>query len=140
MLRIDDLPALNAVLNGIATVFLVTGYVQIRKGAWKIHRGCMITAIVASAMFLTSYLTYHFNTGGPVPFPGFGAARVVYYVILGTHVPLAMSVLPLALITASRGLKAQYERHRAIARWTFPLWLYVSITGVVIYLMLYQLY
>lgn len=140
MPAISDLPAVNATLNGIAAFFLVLGYVQIRRGAWRIHKRCMLSAMVASALFLTSYLIYHFNIGGAKPFPGAGIARVVYYVVLGTHVPLAMTILPLALVTTTRGLRSQFDRHVAIARWTFPLWLYVSVTGVVIYLMLYQMY
>ena len=139
-MTLSDLPALNATLNGVAAVFLIAGYIQIRKGAWQAHKRCMLSAMVASALFLASYLTYHFTAVAMKPFPGSGAARVVYFVILGTHVPLAAAILPLALITTARGLKSQFVRHRAIARWTFPLWLYVSVTGVVIYLMLYQLY
>ncbi len=140
ILTLADLPALNATLNGIAAILLVAGYIQIRKGARQAHKRCMLSAMVVSALFLASYLTYHFTAVAMKPFPGFGIARVVYYVILGTHVPLAAAILPLALVTTARGLKSQLARHRAIARWTFPLWLYVSVTGVVIYLMLYQMY
>jgi uncharacterized membrane protein YozB (DUF420 family) len=137
---VSDLPALNATLNGIAATFLVVGYVMIRRGARRAHKRCMLAAMVASALFLVSYLTYHFTAVAMKPFPGFGVARVVYFAILGTHVPLAAAILPLAIVTTARGLTSQFDRHRAIARWTLPLWLYVSVTGVLIYLMLYQMY
>lgn len=139
MLHIADLPKVNATLNGIAAVLLLLGYVEIRRGAWQIHKRCMLSAMVASTLFLISYVTYHANIGSK-SFPGSGFIRVVYFVILITHIALAASILPLALVTTARGLKSQFDRHRAIARWTFPLWLYVSVTGVVIYLMLYQMY
>jgi uncharacterized membrane protein YozB (DUF420 family) len=138
-MHISDLPALNAVLNGTSAVLLLSGYVLIRRGRVALHRRCMISALVTSSLFLTSYLVYHANVGS-VPFPGQGAIRGVYFAILVTHVVLAAAIVPLALTTASRGLSAQYERHVRIARWTLPLWMYVSVTGVVIYLMLYQLY
>jgi uncharacterized membrane protein YozB (DUF420 family) len=136
---ISDLPALNATLNAIATVFLITGYVLIRRGHRLAHKRCMLGALVTSALFLTSYVIYHLNAGSR-PFTGQGTARVVYFTILLTHVPLAAAILPLALTTTARGLWSQYDRHVRIARWTLPLWLYVSVTGVVIYLMLYQFY
>ncbi len=136
---ISDLPAVNATLNAISAIFLTTGYVLIRRGHTNLHKRCMLAALTSSALFLTSYVIYHLNTGSR-PFPGQGVARTVYFTILISHVLLAVTIVPLALITASRGLKAQYERHVRIARWTLPLWLYVSVTGVVIYLMLYQLY
>ena len=138
-LTIADLPALNATLNGIAAILLVAGYVCIRRGAWRAHRACMLGALTTSALFLVSYVIYHYHAGSR-PFPGEGAIRYVYFAILITHVVLAAAILPLALITAARGLAGRYDRHVRIARWTFPLWLYVSITGVVIYLMLYQMY
>ena len=138
-LTVADLPALNATLNGIAAVFLVAGYTFIRKGAWTAHKACMLGALTTSALFLVSYVIYHYNAGSR-PFPGEGAVRIVYFAILITHVVLAAVILPMALITAARGLAARYDRHVRIARWTFPLWLYVSVTGVVIYLMLYQMY
>jgi uncharacterized membrane protein YozB (DUF420 family) len=140
MLTTSDLPALNATLNAIAAIFLVAGYTFIRRGRWQAHKRCMISAMITSGLFLASYLTYHFTAVAMKPFPGFGVARVVYFVILGTHVPLAAAILPLALVTTARGLKSQLDKHRAIARWTLPLWLYVSVTGVLIYLMLYQMY
>lgn len=136
---ISDLPAVNATLNGISAIFLATGYLFIRRGNRAMHKRCMLAALTSSALFLTSYVIYHLNTGSR-PFPGVGAVRGVYFAILISHVLLAIAIVPLALMTASRGLRAQYARHVRIARWTLPVWLYVSVTGVVIYLMLYQLY
>ena len=138
-MTLSDLPALNASLNATAAVLLVVGYVLIRRGHVRRHRAVMIAACVVSAMFLASYLVYHAGTGSR-PFPGQGPVRVVYFAILLTHVVLAAAVLPLALITLSLGLRARFDRHMAIARWTFPIWLYVSITGVIVYLMLYRMY
>ncbi len=138
-MEIAQLPALNATLNAISAVFLITGYVLIRRGARLQHKRCMLGALIASAAFLTSYVIYHANTGSK-PFPGTGGIRFVYFTILITHVILAATILPLALVTVTRGLRSDFGRHVKIARWTFPIWVYVSITGVVIYLMLYQLY
>jgi len=126
-------------LNATAALFLVTGYILIRRGRRELHKKCMLAALAASTAFLTSYVIYHAHVGSR-PFPGQGTIRVVYFAILITHVVLAATVLPLALTTAARGLRAQYPRHVKIARWTFPVWLYVSVTGVVIYVMLYRLY
>lgn len=139
MIDIANLPALNATLNGISAIFLVSGYLCIRRGRPDLHKRCMLGALTASALFLISYVIYHANAGSR-PFEGVGGVRVLYFAILITHVVLAAAILPLALITASRGLRAQFVRHVRIARWTLPIWLYVSVTGVVIYLMLYQLY
>ena len=138
-MQISDLPALNAVLNGTAGTFLITGYILIRRGHQELHKRCMLAALATSTLFLISYVTYHANVGSR-PFPGQGAVRLLYFAILIPHVLLAAAILPLALTTASRGLRAQYDRHVRIARWTLPLWIYVSITGVIIYLMLYRLY
>jgi uncharacterized membrane protein YozB (DUF420 family) len=138
-MQISDLPALNAMLNGLAAIFLTAGYVLIRRGRADLHKRCMLAALATSALFLTSYVIYHFNTGSR-PFPGQGTIRIVYLAILITHVVLAAAILPMALITAARGLKGQYALHVRIARWTLPIWLYVSVTGVVIYLMLYQMF
>jgi putative membrane protein len=138
-MQLTDLPALNAVLNGTAAAFLAVGYIQIRRGHAETHKRCMLAALATSAIFLISYVVYHANAGSR-PFPGEGLSRVVYFTILITHVVLAAVILPLALTTATRGLRAQYDRHVRIARWTLPIWLYVSVTGVVIYLMLYQIY
>jgi len=136
---LGDLPALNATLNGLSAIFILTGYVLIRRGQRELHKRCMLAALVTSSLFLVSYVIYHANTGSR-PFPGAGLVRLIYFAILITHVVLAAVILPLALTTTARGLKAQYGRHVAIARWTLPIWLYVSVTGVVIYLMLYQMY
>lgn len=138
-MSISDLPALNATLNGTAALLLAAGYVLIRTGRQEAHKRCMLGALTASVLFLVSYVIYHANTGSR-PFPGTGPVRIVYFTILITHVVLAVMIVPLALITANRGLRAQFDRHVRIARWTLPLWLYVSVTGVVIYLMLYRLY
>jgi len=136
---IADLPALNATLNGLSALLLSTGYVLIRRGRRDLHKQFMLAALATSSLFLVSYVIYHANTGSR-PFQGTGVVRPIYFAILITHVILAAVIVPLALTTAIRGLKAQYRLHRAIARWTLPLWLYVSVTGVVIYLMLYQWY
>jgi len=137
-MSVADLPALNATLNAISTVLLVTGYVFIRRGDRRKHKACMIAALVMSALFLTSYVIYHAQVGS-VPFRRTGWIRTVYFAVLIPHVILAAAIVPPILITASRGLSARYDKHRRIARWTLPLWLYVSVTGVIVYLMLYQL-
>ena len=138
MIDYTVLPAVNASLNAISTIFLATGWAFIRRGQMSRHRACMIAAFATSALFLTSYVVYHANVGS-VPFRGLGTVRLLYFAILTTHIILAVSILPLALITLSRALARRFDRHRTIARWTLPIWLYVSITGVVIYLMLYRL-
>ena len=138
-MEITDLPAVNATLNLTSALFLIAGYALIRTGDRVMHKRCMLGALVASALFLVCYVVYHLNVGSR-PFEGQGAVRYVYFAILVTHVILAAVILPLALTTAARGLRGQYDRHVRIARWTLPLWLYVSVTGVVIYLMLYQIY
>lgn len=138
-MQVTDLPALNATLNGIAAVLLVIGYVLIRRGRYAQHQVCMLAAFTTSALFLVSYLVYHAQVGSR-PFPGRGPIRVVYFTILISHVTLAAVILPLALMTLSRGLRGRFDRHVPIARWTLPLWLYVSVTGVLVYLMLYQWY
>jgi uncharacterized membrane protein YozB (DUF420 family) len=132
------LPAVNATLNGVATVFLTAGWVFIRRREIPRHRACMLAAFGTSALFLTSYLIYHANVGS-VPFGGQGAIRLLYFAILITHITLAALILPLALVTLSRALARRFDKHRRIARWTLPIWLYVSVTGVVIYVMLYQM-
>lgn len=136
-MSIYDLPTLNAALNALAAVLLTLGWIFIRRREVGGHRACMLAAFATSAAFLASYLVYHANVGS-VPFQGRGAVRAVYFTILISHVLLAAAILPLALVTLSRALAARFDRHRAIARWTLPIWLYVSVTGVVIYLMLYQ--
>ncbi len=138
MLELNDLPALNAALNGLAGLLLAAGYGCIRQGWVAAHRALMSGGFVASALFLTSYLIYHFHRL-TTPFEGEGALRTLYFIILITHVVLAITVPPLALLTLYRALRGQFERHRRIARWTLPIWLYVSVTGVLVYLMLYRL-
>lgn len=137
-MTVTDLPALNATLNAISFALLVTGYVFIRRKQWRRHRTCMIAALTTSALFLTSYVIYHAQVGS-VPFKGTGWIRTVYFAVLIPHVILAAAIVPPILITVSRALSAKYDKHRRIARWTLPLWLYVSVTGVIVYLMLYQM-
>jgi uncharacterized membrane protein YozB (DUF420 family) len=134
---IESLPALNAVLNGTAAVLLVIAYRHIRQGNKAAHKRWMLAAFTVSVLFLISYLTYH-SLAGVVYYRKTGLIRVVYLTILTTHTILAAAVPILAIVTLRRGLKGNFVRHRAIARWTFPIWLYVSVTGVVVYLMLYQ--
>ncbi|GIX48112.1 MAG: membrane protein [Candidatus Tectimicrobiota bacterium] len=139
MRTLTALPLLNAVLNSASAVLLSAGFVAIRRQRVAVHRGCMLAACATSVLFLASYLTYHAQVGSK-PFPGQGPVRLVYFAILISHTVLAAAVVPLAGTTLVRALRAQWWRHRRLARWTLPLWLYVSVTGVVIYLMLYQLY
>ena len=138
-MSVADLPALNASLNGVAALFLVVGYVFIRRRQIPAHRASMLAAVATSALFLISYVIYHANAGSK-PFPGTGPVRAVYFVILITHIVLAAAIVPMVLLTVSRALRGRFDRHAAIARRTLPLWLYVSVTGVVIYLMLYRMY
>ena len=134
----SDLPALNATLNAISFAFLLTGYVLIRNGRRDAHRNCMVGALVMSALFLTSYVIYHLNVGS-VPFRKTGWIRTVYFAVLIPHVILAAAIVPMVLITVSRAWSKRFDKHRRIARWTLPLWMFVSITGVIVYLMLYQM-
>src|SRR5262245_41895110 len=137
-MSIEDLPALNATLNAVAATLLVIGYILIRKKRIEQHRRVMLAAFGTSALFLTSYLVYHANVGSR-PFPGQGPIRMVYFTILLTHVVLAAVILPMALVTLNFALRQRFARHVPIARWTLPIWLYVSVTGVIVYLMLYQI-
>ena len=130
-------PALNATLNGTSAVLLLTGRGLIARGRVAAHRACMITAVISSALFLGCYLFFHYKVGN-IRFLGEGWARPVYFAILISHVTLAIVIVPLAIITLTRGLGARFDAHRAIARWTWPLWMYVSVTGVIVYFMLYQ--
>ena len=132
-------PVINASLNGTSAVLLVIGRSLILKGRMAAHRAVMITALITSTLFLTSYLYYHYHVGS-VRFQGTGWSRPVYFTILISHTTLAIVIVPLIIITLIRALRERYDRHRAIARWTFPLWLYVSVTGVIVYFMLYQLF
>jgi len=136
-LTLQDLPAVNATLNAISGILLVIGYLLIRARRIEQHRRVMLAAFATSSLFLICYLVYHAQVGS-VRFTRQGFVRPLYFTILVTHVTLAAATLPLAIITLSRGLKARYARHRAIARWTFPIWLYVSVTGVLVYVLLYQ--
>jgi putative membrane protein len=136
-MTVHDLPAVNATLNAIAAVLLTIAFVLIRNGRIQAHRRTMIAAFATSSLFLVCYIVYHAQVGS-VRFTRQGFVRPLYFGILITHVTLAAAVLPLAIITLSRGLKARYDRHRAIARWTLPIWLYVSVTGVLVYVLLYQ--
>ena len=138
-MTVGDLPALNAALNATSAVLLTIGYVLIKQRRIAAHRRAMISAGVASALFLTSYVIYHAQVGSK-PFPGTGIARTIYFSILIPHVILAAAVLPMALITLRRGLIRSDKAHRRIARITLPLWLFVSVTGVIVYLMLYRMY
>jgi uncharacterized membrane protein YozB (DUF420 family) len=137
-MTVADLPALNATLNSLAAVLLVCGWVAIRGRRIALHRACMLAAFATSAAFLASYLVYHYHVGSK-PFPGTGAIRVVYLSILVTHILLAITIVPLSLVTLSRALASRFDKHRRIARVTLPIWLYVSVTGVIVYVMLYRL-
>jgi len=134
-------PALNASLNGISAVLLVTAHRMIERGRVAVHRRLMLSAVTTSALFLISYLYYHLHVvHGSVRFQGRGWSRPLYFSILISHTILAAAIVPLVILTLSRALEERYDRHRAIARWTYPIWLYVSVTGVVIYFMLYHLF
>jgi uncharacterized membrane protein YozB (DUF420 family) len=137
MLTVHDLPAVNASLNAISGILLLIAYALIRARKIELHRKVMIAAFTASSLFLVSYVVYHAQVGS-VRFTREGIVRPIYFTILITHVTLAAAVLPMAIVTLSRGLKARYPQHRRIARWTFPIWLYVSVTGVLVYVLLYQ--
>jgi uncharacterized membrane protein YozB (DUF420 family) len=136
---VASLPLVNASLNAVATVLLITGYVLIRRRKIRAHRLSMIAAFITSTIFLVSYLIYHAQVGSR-PFPGRGSIRAVYFTILISHIVLAATIPPLAGITLWRAHQGRFDRHVPIARWTLPLWLYVSVTGIVVYWMLYQLY
>jgi uncharacterized membrane protein YozB (DUF420 family) len=136
---VSFLPAVNATLNGTSAVLLLTGRTLIAQKRVAAHRRVMIATVITSTLFLVCYLVYHSQVGS-VRFQGQGVVRPIYFAILLTHTVLAVVIVPLVLVTLARGLRGNFARHRAIARWTFPLWLYVSVTGVVIYVMLYHLY
>ena len=136
-MTIHDLPAVNASLNALSAVLLLIGYALIRTRRIQQHRRFMIAAFITSSLFLVCYIVYHAQVGS-VRFTRQGFVRPLYFTILITHVSLAVVILPLAILTLSRGLKARYPQHIRIARWTFPIWLYVSVTGVLVYVLLYQ--
>ncbi len=138
-MSVTDLPLVNAILNSTSTLFLLLGYYFIRQKKKVAHRKAMITALVTSCLFLVSYLIYHYNVGS-VKFTGQGIVRTIYFAILISHTIFAVAIPPLAIITLVRALRERFDRHKVIARWTLPIWLYVSVTGVVVYLMLYRLY
>jgi putative membrane protein len=137
-MTVSDLPALNASLNALSTVFLTLGYVFIKRRKQDAHRNCMVAAFITSTIFLACYLTYHFTVKAVTRFQGQGIVRPLYFLILITHVILAVVIVPLILVTLNRALKQRWELHKKISRWTWPLWMYVSVTGVVVYMMLYQ--
>ncbi|HKY34094.1 MAG TPA: DUF420 domain-containing protein [Candidatus Polarisedimenticolia bacterium] len=139
MIGVRDLPTLNAALNAASAALLVAGWLFIRRRRIAAHRACMAAAFAVSTAFLISYLVYHYHAGS-VPFPGAGAARRIYFAVLITHIVLAAAILPLALVTLWLALRERFAAHARLARWTLPLWLYVSVTGVVVYWMLYRLY
>ena len=136
---ISYLPHLNACLNGTSAVLLLAGYTSIKTRNVKAHRACQVSALVVSLLFLASYLTYHYYHGA-TRFQGTGLARPIYFTILFSHTILAIVIVPLIIITFRRALRNDFVRHRRIARVTLPLWLYVSVTGVIVYLMLYHIY
>ena len=138
-LTVNDLPHLNAALNSTATLLIIAGFIQIRRRRIAAHKACMLGATAVSAGFLVSYLIYHYFAGH-TRFPGNGAARAIYLSILFTHVILAATVPFLVGLAVYRALRNQIDRHKRIVRWAFPIWLYVSITGVIVYLMLYHIY
>jgi uncharacterized membrane protein YozB (DUF420 family) len=131
--------AVNALLNGTSGILLACGYVAIRSGKVQIHKRFMISAFAVSTIFLISYVLYHYRVGH-VPFQGQGWIRPVYFVLLVSHTTLAIVIVPMILITLRRALLEKFDRHRIIARWTLPLWFYVCVTGVIVYLMVYQIY
>lgn len=135
---VNSLPALNATLNGTATILLLAGYICIRRGMRRAHRALMIAAFATSALFLTSYLIYHAQVGSR-PFNGTGPIRIVYFTVLISHIVLAAVIPPLAGVTLVLGLRGRLHRHVRVARWALPLWLYVSVTGILVYWMLYQM-
>lgn len=138
-MSVYDLPAVNATLNAISTVLLLIGYLLVKQRRLEAHRNVMIAAFAVSTLFLVGYVVYHYNVGSR-RFPGQGPIRSVYFFILITHIVLAALVPPMAIITLVRGLRARYDTHARLARWTLPIWLYVSVTGVIVYLMLYRMY
>jgi len=138
LISVSQLPAVNAALNSLSAILLVSGYLFIKSRNIKVHKACMLSAFGSSVLFLVSYLVYHYQVGS-VPFKGQGSIRLVYFTILLTHTILATTVVPLALVTLFRAFRERFDAHRRIARWTFPIWLYVSVTGVIVYWMLYQM-
>jgi putative membrane protein len=139
-MTLHDLPAVNGTLNGLSAVFLSAGYVFIKKKKVTAHRNCMITAFATSVIFLICYLTYHIFVHTITHFREPAWFRPIYLTILVTHLVLAIVIVPLVLMTLSRALRQRFDQHKKIARWTWPLWMYVSVTGVIVYLILYQIF
>ena len=135
-MTVQDLPVVNATLNAIATCFIVSGIILIKKGNKRAHALCMITALIISAAFLTCYLIYHYSYP-TTKFTHEGWPKIIYFIILFTHIPLAMLSLPMIILTVIPAIRRKFEKHKRFARWTYPVWLYVSVTGVLVYLMLY---
>ena len=139
MISISDLPAINASLNLVSTIFIATGWYLIRRGQWRQHIACMITAVLSSTLFLAGYVTYHVQMGGRSnEFTAPGIIRYFYFAMLISHILLAFVTLPLVVLTLIPAFGRRWDRHKRIARWTMPIWLYVSVTGVLVYFMLYQ--
>lgn len=138
-MTVHDLPALNAGLNAVAATLLLTGHRFVQRGEIGRHRACMLGAFFVSTAFLVSYVAYHAQAGS-VRFTESGWPRALYFAVLATHVPLAALIVPLSLLTLWRALRGEFVRHARIARWTYPIWLYVSVTGVMVYLMLYHVW
>ncbi len=140
-MTISDLPAFNAIMNTISTVFIAAGWYLVRSGRWRLHIACMITAVLSSSAFLTGYLIYHAHVGEKsTQFTAGGLVRPFYFTLLITHILLAFTVLPLVIATLIPAIRRRWEKHARVGRWTMPIWLYVSVTGVIVYLMLYQWY
>ncbi len=138
-MTLSDLPAINAAFNGASTVFLIVAYVFVRRKMYRAHGTTMVLALLSSAAFLAGYLTYHFGVDAVKKFPdGYGWIRYAYYAMLFTHVVLAIVNLPMIIMTVIPAARRRFEKHKRIARWTFPIWLYVSVTGVLVYFSLYQ--
>jgi uncharacterized membrane protein YozB (DUF420 family) len=137
-MTVHDLPPINASLNALSAAFLIVGWFMIKSDRKKAHIISMASAVITSTLFLACYLTYHFNVTAVTKFTAQGVVRPIYFSILVSHVLLAFAVVPLVICTLIPALRARYDRHRCIARWTLPIWLYVSVTGVIVYFMLYH--
>jgi putative membrane protein len=135
----SDLPAINAGLNGASAVLLISGFIFIRRKQQASHAKCMIGAVICSILFLISYITYH-SRAGTTRFLHPEWFRPIYLTLLISHMILAVAIVPLVIITLSRALRERFDRHKLIARWTWPIWIYVSVTGVIVYLLLYRIY
>lgn len=140
-MNVSDLPLVNASLNALSTVFISAGWYLVRRGRWRQHVVCMVIALITSTLFLASYLTYHYARGGQATqFSGTGWIRPVYFTILITHILLAFAIVPMVVATLVPAIRRRWTKHARVGRWTMPVWLYVSVTGVIVYLMLYQWY